>query len=58
MVKLALATVTLRTNDVATWRGFADNAIFKCYRLRWARQFEINTKADAMMRNRRGYGRR
>ncbi len=25
---------------------------------RWARQFEINTKADAMIRNRRGYGRR
>jgi hypothetical protein len=24
---------------------------------RWARQFEINTKTDAMLRNRRGYGR-
>lgn len=27
LVKLVLATVTLGTNDVATWRGFADNAM-------------------------------
>jgi len=27
LVKLVFATVTLGTNDVATWRGFADNAM-------------------------------
>ena len=37
-------------------RGF-----FESYQVvfeRWARRFEINTKEDAMMRNRRGYGRK
>jgi len=37
-------------------RGFFEHyqVIFE----RWARQFEINTRTDAMIRNRRGYGRR
>ncbi|HET6862831.1 MAG TPA: hypothetical protein VFH91_07275 [Pyrinomonadaceae bacterium] len=37
-------------------RGF-----FESYQIvfeRWARQFEVKTKTDAMIRNRRGYGRR
>jgi hypothetical protein len=36
-------------------RGFFEHyqVVFE----RWARQFEINTKTDAMIRNRRGYGR-
>ena len=36
-------------------RGF-----FESYQIvfeRWARQFEINTKVDAMLRNKRGHGR-
>ena len=37
-------------------RGFFEHyqVVFE----RWARQFEINTKTDALIRNRRGYGRR
>jgi hypothetical protein len=36
-------------------RGF-----FESYQIvfeRWARKFEINTKVDAMLRNKRGHGR-
>jgi hypothetical protein len=36
------------------------NGFFDAYQVlfeRWARRFEINTKADAMIRNRRGHGR-
>ena len=37
------------------------NGFFDSYQVifeRWARQFEINSKTDAMIRNRRGYGRK
>ena len=36
------------------------NGFFEGYQVvfeRWARQFEINTKEDARIRNRRGHGR-
>jgi len=37
-------------------RGFFDN--YQLVFEKWARRFEVNTKEEAMIRNRRGYGRR
>ena len=37
-------------------RGFFDN--YQLVFEKWARRFEVNTKEDAMIRNKRGYGRR
>lgn len=54
---VAIDAVFLESSGIAILgqRGFFENyqVVFE----RWARRFEINTKTDAMARNKRGYGR-